>query len=70
MMKNLESIETRMEQQWDMTMNQFCTQADQMTTQFQHLSVQPPMPFNLQSPPGTIPDTISEGFENSSNNSS
>jgi hypothetical protein len=37
---NLETIEARMDRQWDMMMTQFRTQSDQMTSQFNHLAVQ------------------------------
>jgi hypothetical protein len=65
MSANLDSIETRMERQWDMMMTQFRLQADTMTVQLQTLSTQlantprPLLPSNIQSPPGTVPETMS-----------
>jgi hypothetical protein len=67
---NLETIEARMDQQWDMMMTQFRTQSDQMTSQFNHLAVQlgteastsrPLTPSTtLQPPPGIDqqPETV------------
>ena len=72
MSTNLESIEIKMERQWDMMMVQFCTRAKQMTTQLQRLSVQltntprPLTPSHLQSPPGPQPETIYEDDDQSS----
>ena len=75
MTHSLESIEARMDRQWEMMLTQFRTQADQMTTISQQLAASTPRPLtpsNLQSPPGTVvvPETISEGSEPDMDNSS
>jgi hypothetical protein len=70
---NLETIEARMDHQWDMMMSQFQGQAAQMTSQFHELSIQltvtpqPLTPSNLQLPSGP---TIVEGSDEASDNSS
>jgi hypothetical protein len=73
---SLETIETRMERQWDMMMLQFRTQTDQMTTQFKTLSNQlaasTPSSLSLshlQPPPGIIPETVSNSLVHEPDNS-
>ncbi len=40
LMTSLETIESRMDRQWDTMMTQFRMQTEQMTSQFKHLLVQ------------------------------
>ncbi len=79
---SLVTIEARMDRQWDTMMTQFRLQTDQMTSQFNHLSVQlgteastprSLTPSNLQPPPGiTIPvdtETVSNDSAHAPDNS-